>query len=334
MCAMDIRFINEEVIREILTPDRCIELMDQAMRQVSLGQADLPLRTAMPLPNGNGMLGMMPGFLGACGDQPDCFGIKLNSLFPGNPAVGLPSHLGLVVLYEADNGKPICVLDADVITSLRTAAASGLATRELARPDSSTLAIIGTGEEARTHIPAMMAVRDITDIIVWGRNPAHARALCDEFSGLQDVTCSSCDSVEEAVSHADIICTVTASPDPVLKGAWIPDGAHVNLVGSSVPTDSEVDTEAVVRGRFYVDYRISTMNQAGELLAAIDEGAVDDSHIIGEIGAVLLREVPGRLTESEITIYKSLGVSAQDLASSWYLYEQAGKLGLGQVVQM
>jgi alanine dehydrogenase len=331
---MDIRFINEQVIKQLLTPAKCIELMDQAMRQVSLGQAELPLRHGLPLPNGKGMLGMMPGFLGASGEQPDCFGIKLNSLFPGNPAVGLPSHLGLVVLYESENGKPIAVLDADVITSLRTAAASGLATRELSRPESATLAIIGTGEEARTHIAAMMAVRDIKRILVWGRNEAHAQAVCDEFSDLPDTELLTSATVQDAVSSSDIICTVTAAPTPVLEGAWIPAGAHVNVVGSSIPTTREIDTEAVVRSRFYIDYRLSTMNQAGELLTAIAEGAVDESHIVGEIGSVLLGEVTGRKSDSEITMYKSLGVAAQDLASAWYLYSESSQKGLGQVVQM
>ncbi len=331
---MEIRFISATVIRGILTPTRCIELMDQAMRQVSRGEAELPLRHGLPLMNGKGILGMMPGYLKACGDRPACFGIKLNSLFPDNPAFGLPSHLGLIVLYEAEHGKPIAVLDADVITSLRTAAASALATRELSRPESSTLAIIGTGEEARTHIPAVQSVRDIDCIDVWGRNAAHARVLCDEFSTLEGVDIRPRDSVEAAVENADIICTVTAAPVPVLQGSWIPPGAHLNLVGSSFPTAREVDNEAVKRGRFYVDYRKSTLNQAGELLNAIAEGAVDESHIVGEIGSVLIGDVLGRQSAEEITIYKSLGVAAQDLASAWYVYDRSCEQGLGQLVTM
>ncbi len=331
---MEIRIINKALIHQLLPPEKCIELMDQAMRQVSLGEAALPLRHALPLMNGNGMLGMMPGYLKASGDRPDCFGIKLNSLFPDNPKHGLPSHLGLVVLYEAEHGKPIAILDADVITSLRTAAASGLATRELSRPESSTLAMIGTGEEARTHIPAVLAVRDIDTINVWGRNAAHAQALCDEFSGLDGVDIRAYDSVETAVQAADIICTVTAAPTPVLEGAMIPSGAHVNLVGSSIPTAREVDNEAVRRGRFYIDYRESTLNQAGELLSAIREGVVDESHIVGEIGSVLVGDVAGRQSAEEITIYKSLGVAAQDLASAWFVYQASCDQDLGQVISM
>jgi ornithine cyclodeaminase len=335
---MDIRFIDKALIESLMPPPKCVELMDQAMRQVSLRECALPLRKGLPLMNGKGLLGWMPGYLRASDDgggaYPDHFGIKLNSLYPDNPRHGFSSHLGLVVLYEADHGRPVAILDADVITSLRTAAASALATRELSRPESTTLAIIGTGEEARTHIPAMLAVRDIEEIKVWGRTPAHVEALCEEFSGLEEVAVEAAESVEAAVSGADVICTVTAADDPVLLGEWLPAGVHLNLVGSSIPEAREVDNEAVRRGRFYIDYIESTLNQAGELLRAIDDGVVDETHIVGEIGDVLLGKVPGRQSPDDITIYKSLGVAAQDLASARYLFDECERRGLGQVVVM
>lgn len=332
--AMDIRFIDSTVIRGVLTPDRCIRLLDEAMRQVSLGETCLPLRQAMPLPGRSGLYGLMPGYLGAGEARPECFGVKLISLFPKNPSRGLPSHLGLILLHEADSGKPLAILDADVITSLRTAAASALATRELSRTDARTLAVIGTGEEARSHIPAILTVRDIRSVLVWGRNPDRAAALCSEFARLEGVRCETRTSIEAAVREADIICTLTSAKTPVLRGAWIPKGAHVNLVGSSVPSSCEVDTETVVRGRVYVDYLESARNQAGELLEAIRQGVIDESHIVAEIGAVLLGKAPGRQSREEITIYKSLGILAQDLAASWFVYAQAEARDLGQVVNL
>lgn len=331
---MDIRLINGSIIRELLTPEVCISLLEETMRQVSRGEAVLPLRQAMPLPNGRGLFGMMPGYLGAGPDRPDTFGIKLLSLFPENSKVGLPSHLGLMVLSEAETGKPLAILNADIITSLRTAAASGLATRVLSRPDSQILAIIGTGEQARSHVRAMLSVRDIKEILVWGRNEAHAQALCEQFSDIDGVVCEPRPTVEAAVRNAEIICTVTASKTPILYGRWISVGAHLNLVGSSTATVSEVDTEAVTRGKFYVDYRNSALNEAGELLKAIEQGAISESHILGEIGSVMLGEIPGRQRSDDITIYKSLGISAQDLSVAWYLYRHACERGLGELIEL
>ncbi len=331
---MDIRFIDATTIREILTPDRCIQLLDEAMRQVSSGEAHLPLRQAMALPGGRGFYGIMPGCLGAGEARPETFGAKLISLFPDNAVRGLPSHLGLMLLHETEGGRPVAILNGDVITSLRTAGASALATRALARSDARTVAIIGTGEEACTHIPAMLAVRDIRTVRVWGRNPERAAALCERFASLEGVAFESSASVEAAVREADIVCTVTASKTPVLHGEWLPSGVHVNLVGSSVPSAREVDTETVVRARVYVDYLESARNQAGELLEALRQGAIDESHIVAEIGAVLSGRASGRRNPDEITLYKSLGILAQDLAVSWYVYEQAVRLGLGQVVRL
>jgi ornithine cyclodeaminase len=327
---MEIRVIDEPLIRELLPPETCIEVVDETMREVSRGNVELPLRRGMKLPNGNGVLGMMPGYLGA----PECFGIKLVSLFPGNHAAGLPSHLGLMVLYEALQGKPIAILDGNVITGVRTAAASAVATRALARADAAKLAVLGTGDQAREHIPAILAVRDIREIALWGRDHDKATVLAEALSEVHRIPITASVKVGTAVEDADIICTVTSTREPILNGAWIPAGAHVNLVGSSVPNAREVDTAAVLRGRFFVDYRTSTLNQAGELLTAMNEGAVDENHIVGEIGELLLGEVEGRQSLDEITIYKSLGIAAQDLAAAWHVYTEAAASGQGQVVQL
>jgi len=327
---MKIRCISPDTIRNYLTPDRCIDLVDDAMRAVSSGNVELPLRWGMKLPNGNGVLGMMPGYLG----EPECFGIKLVSLFPGNTATGLSSHLGLMVLYEPEHGQPVAIMNADVVTALRTAAASALATRELARPDASVLAILGTGEQARAHVPAMLAVRNIEHINIWGRRSEKAAELATELAQQSDVPISTFDRADQTVANADIICTVTASREPILNGEWMPYGAHVNLVGSSVPNAREVDSDVVVRSRFFVDYRASTMTQAGEFLKAIEDGLVGEDHIAGEIGEVLLGRVDGRASPDEITVYKSLGVAAQDLAAARYVYEQASAAGAGVVADL
>jgi ornithine cyclodeaminase len=325
---MRIRAISEELIRELLTPAVAIDVVDAAMREVSSGNAELPLRWGLKLPHG--AMGMMPGYLG----RPESFGIKLASLYPGNPAHGLPSHLGLMVLFEADRGEPLALLSADALTSLRTAAASAVATRALARDDATKLAILGTGEQARSHVPAILAVRDIESVAIWGRDARNADALARELDAAVGPPVKASDDAEAAVRNADIVCTVTASREPILRGDWLQPGTHLNLVGSSVPDTREADTTVVERGRFFVDYRESAFAQAGELLTAIDEGTVGKNHVLAEIGEVLLGAAEGRTADAEITIYKSLGVAAQDLAAAWYLYEAAEAKNLGSVVEL
>lgn len=325
---MHIRAIGKALIRDLLTPAVAIDVVDAAMREVSQGNVELPLRWGLKLPNG--AMGMMPGYLGS----PECFGIKLVSLFPGNPAVGLPSHLGLMVLFEAERGEPVALLDGDVVTSLRTAAASAVATHALARPDAAELLIVGTGQQASAHVPAMLAVREIRRVRIWGRSADKAIELAGEFAQRYPLPVEACTELKDAVQTADIVCTVTGAREPLLHGEWLRPGAHLNLVGSSVPEHREVDTDAVRRASFFVDFRASAFTQAGELLTAIAEGAVDEDHVCGEIGEVLLDRIPGRSDDQQITVYKSLGVAAQDLAAAWYLYEEAEARGLGSVIEL
>jgi ornithine cyclodeaminase len=325
---MRIRAISETVIRDLLDPAVAIDVVAAAMREVSLGNVELPLRWGLRVPNG--AMGMMPGYLGA----PECFGIKLVSLFPGNPGAGLPSHLGLIVLFEAERGQPIALLDGDVVTSLRTAAASAVATRELARENAEEMLVVGTGEQARAHVPAILAVRQLKRLRIWGRDMAKAVSLAEELAQQFSVAIDTCSDLRRAVETADIICTVTGARDPVVPGEWLQPGTHLNLVGSSIPEAREVDTEAVRRTHFYVDYRDSAFAQAGELLAAMSEGAVDAAHVRAEIGEVLLGKAAGRTSDDQITVYKSLGVAAQDLAAAWQVFQAAEAENRGSVIEL
>ena len=324
-----LRIIQKQDLEALLPMGKCIEIVDECMRQVSLGNAELPLRWGMPAGE-PGAMGMMPGYLG----EPACFGIKLVSLFPDNPAHGFSSHSGLMVLFEPQFGQPIAVMDAGYLTAMRTAAASAVATRTLARRHASTVAILGTGEQARFHAPAMAAVRPIDRIVTWGRTPAKAEALSEELRTRLHIEVETADTVAKAVSEADIICTVTAAKDIILHGADLPDGCHVNAVGASIPPTREIDLEAVKRSRYYVDYRASAFAQATELIEAIEGGELTKFHVLGEIGEVLLDQCPGRESDSDITLYRSLGVAAQDLAAAHHIYTQATKLDLGCTAQI
>jgi ornithine cyclodeaminase len=307
----------------------CIDLMHPTMVAVSEGRVVLPLRSVMMMPGDLGMLGNMPGYLA----EPECFGVKLVSLIPRNKPPRYSSHLGLVLLFEVEHGQPVALLDAAEITAIRTAAASALATRLLARPDAGSLAILGAGEQARSHLAAMCVVRKLHRIRVWARDRAKAAAFAEAESEKHGVSIEVADTPRDAVTRADIICTVTKAREPILLGEWIEPGAHLNVVGSSIASAAEIDTPAVVKSRFFVDYRSSTITEGGEYLRALRVGAITPEHIQAEIGEVANGSKPGRASPQEITLYKSLGIAPQDLAAAHFVLQKARARGVGQVIE-
>lgn len=324
---MAVRLIRAAEVLALLSVADCIEIMAATMRAVSSGHCAVPLRSVMAMPGGIGALGNMMGYVA----ERACFGVKLVSLFPRNVGTGLSSHLGVVVLFEAEHGQPIAFVDAGAITAIRTAAASGLATRLLARADADDLALIGAGEQAVSHLEAMLAVRSIRRVRVWSRDPERARAFA-ERSARQGLAIVPVPSVRDAVDGATIICTLTKAPEPILFDAWVAPGAHLNVVGSSIATAAEIDTPLVLRSRFFVDYRISTEAEAGEYLRARAEAAIGADHIRGEIGEVADGLVSGRERDDDVTIYKSLGIAPQDVACAHHILREAERLGRGELV--
>jgi ornithine cyclodeaminase len=274
------------------------------------------------------MMGLMPGYLA----DPECFGVKLISLMPRNKPPQYSSHLGLVLLFEAEHGQPVALLDAAEITAIRTAAASGLATRLLARKEAGDLALLGAGEQARSHLEAMLCVRPLRRIRVWARDRDKARLFAEAQGARYRIAIETSATVREAIAGADIICTTTKSREPILQGDWLTPGVHLNLVGSSIATAAEVDTAAVVKARFFVDCRNSTVNEGGEYLQALKAGAITPEHIVAEIGEVANGSKVGRSSPLEVTLYKSLGIAPQDLASAHYVLEKARAAGKGQVI--
>jgi ornithine cyclodeaminase/alanine dehydrogenase-like protein (mu-crystallin family) len=272
----------------------------------------------------------MPGYL----SDPECFGVKLVSLMPRNEPSRHSSHMGLVLLFESEHGCPVAILDAAEITAIRTAAASALATELLARPEAGDLALIGAGEQARSHLESMLAVRRLRRVRVWARDRSKAAAFAQMQGARHALSIETAASVDQAVKDADIICTLTKAREPILAGAWIADGAHLNVVGSSIASAAEIDTDAVSRARFFVDCRNSTVNEGGEYLRALRAGAITAAHIAAEIGEVANGMKAGRTSTEEVTLYKSLGVAPQDLAAAQHVLERARAAGIGQVVEL
>lgn len=306
-----IRFIDAEQVQARLGMDACIEAVEAAFRSLARGGADQPLRTVIPLPDGRSSFLAMPAHL----EDPPALGAKLLTLFPGNHGTGVPSHQGLVVLFGPENGAPLAVVDAGPVTAIRTAAASAVATRLLARPDASTLAILGSGEQARSHLESMRAVRPIREVRAWSPTREHLEAFASEMEDRHGLPVVASGSARDAVEGAGIVCTVTSSPDPVLEGAWLGPGTHVNAVGASTAATRELDAAAVARSRLFVDRRASAEAEAGDYILARREGAVGDDHIVGEIGELLDGSIQGRRSADEVTLFKSLGLAVQDLAA-------------------
>ncbi|MGA9391084.1 MAG: ornithine cyclodeaminase family protein [Candidatus Sulfotelmatobacter sp.] len=314
------RFIDREEVARRLTYDVCIPIVRNAMIAFSHGETKQLLRSILPLSEGR-LMGVMPGAMGEQGP----FGAKLISVFQGNFALGKPSHQGLVILFDPDTGAPVCVVHAGGITAIRTAAASAVATDALARQGARHLAILGYGEQAATHARAISKVRHLEAISIWGRSPERARAFAERMQAELTTPVAAAISVEDAVSQADIICTVTAASEPILKGEWVRPGTHLNLVGSGLARPVEVDNDLVVRSRFIADSREGVLNQGAEFLRAKAAGLIGDDHIVGEIGQVLAGDIEGRRSPEEITAYKSLGHIVQDLACAWVLYSTPEK---------
>lgn len=314
---MSLRIIGHEDVRRHLDFKTCIGLVRTAMVALSRGETQQVPRQIIRLQMGRAF-GIMPGSMG----EAALFGAKLVSVFPDNFAKGRPSHQGVITLFDPVSGEPNCIVHAGEVTRIRTAAASAAATDALARPDATRLAVLGYGEQAEAHIHAIAAVRPLSGVRIWGRDPGRRTAFAARLAAETGLACTAADDVEAAVEQADIICTTTAAAEPILKGAWILPGTHLNVVGSSHLGPVEVDDDLVVRARFFADHRPSVLAQGAEFAGARERGVIDDSHLLAEIGEVFAGTHPGRLTPDDVTLYKSLGHVVQDLAAAAWLQAQ------------
>ena len=322
---MKVLFVNEPGVHELLTMEACIPLMRDAMISLANGDVVLPLRSKVRLPDGSGVLGLMPGYLG----HPESFGLKVVTVMPGNHGTPYDSHQGVVMLFGVEHGEPMAILDATAITAIRTAAASAAATHALANPDAGDLALLGSGVQARTHLAAMQCVRSLSRVRVWSRTRENAERFAREEGERRGLVIEVEASAAEAVRDADLVCTTTAAHEPVLCGDWLAPGVHVNAVGSCFSTSRELDTEAVRRARFFTDCRESCLNEAGDFLIARTDGAIGDAHLLGDLGEVFLGKVPGRESRDDITIFESLGIAIEDLAAAHFIHQRAIETGAG-----
>lgn len=321
--------LREHDIRQLLRMDELIPLMEDALRAFSTGEVLQPVRVALSVQPHSGLLGVMPAYVQKTG----ALAAKLVTFYPKNVGRSLPTHLAEILLWNSETGELLAIMDGRFITEMRTAATSAAATRGLARSDTHRLCILGSGVQARSHLEALRRVRSLQRIRVWSRTPDHARRFAEEMEGQAGMPIAACETAEAAVRESDLIVTATSATEPVLRGEWLSDGAHINAVGAPRPTWRELDTEAVSRCRVFVDSRAGALAEAGDLLIPMKEGVIGESHIAGEIGEVLSGRVPGRTSPSEITLFKSLGMAVEDVATARYVYERARQNGIGQEIE-
>ncbi|MDX6511154.1 MAG: hypothetical protein QOE36_658 [Gaiellaceae bacterium] len=308
---MGIRVLSNTDVERLLPMAECIDVMAEALASLARGEMHNPLRSLVRPERGDGFMGLMPAH--RAGDDA-AFGLKVVCIFPGNPARGLDAHQGAVLVFDGGTGQVRGILDASAVTAIRTAAVSGVATRLLAREDARTLAILGAGVQARTHLEAMRCVLPgLERVTVWSRTPEHAAALGVDVAA----------TAEEALRDADIVCTTTSAREPIVQRAWLKPGAHVNAVGSSIRTTRELDTETMAAAALFVDRRESTLNESGDYLLAAGEGAIGPEHIRAELGELLTGTGEGRRSQEELTVFKSLGLAVEDLAAAEHVLHRA-----------
>ncbi|HEX3145716.1 MAG TPA: ornithine cyclodeaminase family protein [Pyrinomonadaceae bacterium] len=328
---MSVLILDEEDVQRLLPMNECIDVMERAFVALARGEVEQPLRTIFRPPHVKGVMALMPTFRG--GEAP-LFGLKAICVFPGNAAIGKDAHQGSVILFDGVTGELRAIANASAITAIRTAAVSGLATKILAKPDASSLAIIGAGVQARVHLDAIACVRQLHRVRVAAGTKHSAARFAHSMKSHVECEIEPVDGPEDAVREADIIVTATTSREPVVRRDWIEPGAHINAIGTFSPKAREIDTATMTSSSIFVDRRESAFNEAGDYLIAAAEGAIGPENILAELGEVLIGKHPGRRSADEITIFKSLGLAMEDLAAADYCYRKATEQRRGTMVSI
>jgi alanine dehydrogenase len=317
--------LQESEIASLLRMEELIDLMERTLAEFSSGHAVQPVRIALPVERHAAFLGAMPAYL----SESDALGVKLVTFAERNAARGMPTHLATVFLFDPATGSLLAIMDGRLITEMRTAAVSAAAARALAGPKAGTLALLGSGVQARSHLEAFKVVRTLTRVRVWSPTREHREAFAREESARAALPVEAVETAEAAVRDADLIVVATSSRTPVLRGEWVAPGAHITGVGAFRPDWRELDGEAVRRARVYVDSRAGAAAEAGDLIQAEREGTIGRQHVRGEIGEVFAGTLTGRDDERAVTFFKSLGMAVEDVATAKHVYRLASERGLG-----
>jgi len=322
--------LSEEQVRNLIDVEDLITALEQAHTQYSTGKAVMPVRLVVPLPQIQGRITSMPGYL----NEDKALGMKVVTYFQDNPKRGLSAILATILLFSAETGKMIAVMNGSYITAMRTACASALATKALANPQTAVLGILGASVQARAHIEALTRTRKIDKIKLYSPSGTSAAAVKKAMEAQTRCAIEVANSAEETVRDADLIVTVTTAKEPILKSAWLKPGVHINAVGSHRPDFREIDGATLARAKIIVDSRDAIMAECGDILLALKEKSIAENAIHAEIGEVLAKVKPGRTDQDEITLYKSVGIAIQDVAAANLVYRKALDKRVGTTVDI
>jgi len=363
---MSVRFrvLTEADVKAVLTMDELIEAMASALASFSARRVEQPVRSVISVDGNRAFFGTMPAFVragdptranfgeAASGPSGSSLGAKLVTVFEANHAKGLPSHLASILLMDPETGALKALLDGRYITEARTAAVSAVSSRLLAGKTAKSLAIIGSGVQAKSHLEALSRVHTLKQVTVWSPNKSHRENFVEQAKtatggpgqtrgqtrgltpGLSPFTIGCVEHAGEAVVGADVVVLVTSSPTPVLEDGWVKPGAHVISVGACRPNQREMDPQLTARAKFFVDSRDAALIESGDLVMGISEGRFGPDHIAGELGQALAGAVPGRTSDTEITIFKSLGMAVEDVTAADLAYRRAVERNLGQEFEL
>jgi len=322
--------LSEKQVQHLVDIDELIATLEQAHIQYSTGRAVMPVRLVVPLPQIHGRITSMPG----CLNDDNALGMKVVTYFQENPKRGLPAILATIMLFSVETGKMIAVMDGSYITAIRTACASAMATRALANRETPVLGILGAGVQARAHIQALSRVRKLQQIKIYSPSGISATKIRKDMESDVGVGVKVAASAEDAVKHSDIVVTVTTAKEPILKSEWLNAGVHINAVGSHRPDLREVDGATLARAKVVVDSREAIMAECGDILLALKEKSIAEDVIHAEIGEVLAGMKSGRESAGEITLYKSVGIAIQDVATANLVYHRALDRKVGTQVEI
>jgi ornithine cyclodeaminase len=323
--AQHFRLLNEQQVHSLLPMQDLIAAMESALAKFSAKDVLQPVRSVLVVGPTKAYFGLMPAYI----PSPASMGAKIVTVFGENHKKNLPSHLATILLLDPDTGMLQAIMDGRYITEARTAAVSAVSTRFLAKADASTLAIIGSGVQARSHLEAYQHVRQLKEVRIWSPSAHSRQRFVDDMSPSVNFPIRALDTAEQAVRGADLIVLVTSSPTPVIDDAWVGDGAHVVCVGACRPNQQEMPPLLVKRSRLYVDSRAAAVVESGDVVMNIAAGLFDQSHIRGEIGELVLGRVDGRQTPRDITVFKSLGMAVEDVVAADLVFRRAAESGAG-----
>ncbi|MSP37970.1 MAG: ornithine cyclodeaminase family protein [Deltaproteobacteria bacterium] len=322
--------LSETQVQSLIDIDELIAALERAHVQYSTGKAVMPVRLVVPLPQIDGRITSMPGYL--CDDK--ALGMKVVTYFQDNPKQNLPAILATIMLFSSATGKMIAVMDGGYITAIRTACASALATQALANPDTPVLGILGAGVQARAHIQALNRVRKLSRIKLYSPSGKSATTIKNEMEKQIGIPIQICRNAEEVVRGSDLLVTVTTAKEPIVIAEWLKPGVHINAVGSHRPDQREIDSATLKRAKVVVDSRPAIMAECGDILLALKEKSITEANIHGEIGEVLAGTKAGRINGDEITLYKSVGIAIQDVAAAQLVYRKALAQNVGTNVEI